>query len=194
MKNINTKHINPLSQKQSGRQHCFCILHIYIIIFIITVSSAEKYQMDSSSYQAVTSASLISKTVLTEGNLQDLNLHGHAHAMPSDKITLSCSRMRAQLHAASQGMMCKTPFRNIFLPFHPKGVKVFVARTSPHMWSSPKTIYTTLVCMQTEVQSSLSSGADVGYWLTGRFLTRLEGPDWAPPPCLFFKSRTETKV
>lgn len=28
--------------------------------------------MDSSSYQAITSASLISKTVLTEGNLQDL--------------------------------------------------------------------------------------------------------------------------
>lgn len=94
--------------------------------------------------------------------------------------------MRADLHATSQGMMCKTPLCNISEPFHPKGVKVFVPRTSPHRWSSPKTIYTTSVSMQTEVQSSLRSGADMGHWFMGRFPTRLEGPGWAPTPCLVF--------
>lgn len=48
------------------------MLHIYIIIFIIKVHLSEKSQMDCSSYQAITSASLTSKTVLTEVNLQDL--------------------------------------------------------------------------------------------------------------------------
>lgn len=184
-KTCKTKHINPLSQKQSGWQHCFCILYIYIIIFSIKVNFSWEIP-DGLLLLSGNNFSLIDvKDSVDWGKPSGLNLHGCVHAMPSDKINLTCSRTRAHLHATSQGMMCKTPLCSISWPFHLKGVKVFVPRTSPHRWC-PKTIYTSSVSVQTEVPSSLSSDVDVEHWFMGRFPTRLKGPGWAPTPCLVF--------
>lgn len=67
--------------------------------------------------------------------------------MPSDKITLNLhqkERHQLSFMLHLRGWCVK----HIFITFsaiYPKGVKVFVPRTSPHRWSSPKTIYTTSV-------------------------------------------------
>lgn len=81
-----------------------------------------------------------------------------------------------------EGWYVKTPLWHVSQPFRRKGVKVFGPRTSPSRWSSPKSITRPSVPVQTEVQSSLSSGSDVGRLpVMGGLATRLEGPDQRAP-------------
>lgn len=182
-KTFKTKHINPLNQKQSGWQYCFYMLHIYIIIFIIKVHFSEKSQMDYSSYQAITSASLTSKTVLTEVNLQDLTYM--VILMPW--ILIKSLRLAPEWELKRlEGWCVKRLF--VMFPSH------FTTKESRSLSQghhhpgdpAPKLFTRPSVLVQTEVQSSPSPGSDVGHRLVmGGLPTRLEGPDWrAPTPCL----------
>lgn len=138
--------------------------------------------MDYYSYQAITSASLTSKTVLTEANLQDLTymvifmpwiLIKSLQLVP--EWELNCT-----LHL--EGWCVKQLF--VTFPSH-FTTKESRSLSQGHHYPGdpdPKLFTWPSVLVQTEVQSSLSSGSDVGRWLVmGGFPTRLEGPGWRPP-------------
>lgn len=144
--------------------------------------------MDYSSYQAITSASLTSKTVLTEANLQDLTYM--VIFMPW--ILIKSLQLAPEWELNRMLDLERWCVKHLFVTF-PSHFTTKESRSlsqgHPHPDDpAPKLFTWPSVPVQTEAQSRLSSDSDVGCRLVaGGFPTRLEGPDWrAPTPRLAF--------